>query len=131
MKKLKCDSVISNRINCRGFTPIARVGDVIEFEMCGNTISRPVFHVSANFKTFIILTSNGERNKELFTLYQEWSCGSKERTYYDDNDHYNIKNNLMLGFVNYKFIKRVVRNVVIPDMRQDIVISPLAFLSDL
>lgn len=116
-KNINIENVSSIRLKCKDFKPIAKVGDIIEFEMCGSILRRPVLYVENNYKTFIILTSNNQRNKELFTLTSYDFRGDEHyKKYYSDEEHYNIKNNLMLGFVNYKYIKRVIKNVNIPNM---------------
>ena len=130
-KNLNINSVGSVTIRCRAFQPISKVGDLIEFEMCGNTLIRPVFYVENNHRTFIVLTANNLKNKELFTLtIDDYKGGEHYKKYYSDEHHYNIKNNLMLGFVNYKYVKRVIKNVVIPNMewKNDIDYSKFDFL---
>lgn len=123
----------SANIKCNDFIPIAKVGDVIEFEMCGNILKRPVFYIDSKFKTFIVLTARNKKNKELFTnTIYDYRGDEHYKKYYIEDEQYNINNNLMLGFVNYKFIKRIIKNVDIPSMNweNNIDYSKLDFLSN-
>lgn len=117
-KEVKNNFLKSISVSCNNFKQIAEVGDIIEFDICGNTIKRPVFYVSKNCKTFLVLTAKNERNKELFTLYSEYS--TREKKYYiDDEVPSNYNNNLMLGIVNYKYINKVARKINIPKIKKD------------
>lgn len=119
-KSVKCEDAKSIKINCKKFEPKAVQGDLIQFEMNGELITRPVFYPS-NDKTFFVLTSNNQRNKDIFTRYTYGYNGDEfVKTYYSDEKRCDINDNLMLGIVNYKFIRKVVKKVKIPNMDKNV-----------
>ena len=120
-KNINCFDVKSIKVNCKEYEPIAKIGDIIEFEMCGNIIKRPIKDISQNNKTYIVITAKNSKNKELFTnVSYDYQGNEIYKKYFDDSEYLDLKDNLMLGFVNYKFIKQVVKNVKIPNMEKPI-----------
>lgn len=131
-KNISISNVKSVNIKCNKFIPIAKTGDIIEFEMCGSIIKRPVFYVDNKCKTFMVLTARNKKNKELFTnTIYDYRGNEHYKKYFIEDDIYDINNNLMIGFVNYKFIKRVIRNINIPKMNWEynLDLSKLDFLN--
>jgi len=109
-KKISLSSVKSISINCSKFQPIAKIGDVIEFEMNGFNYIRQVVYASENNKTFFVLIAKNNKQYDIFTKY----VNDKEK-YYFIKDYWHNNNKFMVGVVNYKFIKKVLRNQIIDD----------------
>lgn len=119
------NSVVSAKVNCRDFSHKIKKGDIIKFNMCGEILTRPVLHVSKNHKTIIVLTAKNESNKEKFTLYQEWSCGSSEKKYFNADDSSEYNNNLMIGFVRFSQEIKIISHKKIPDKISESCPAPL------
>ena len=113
LKNLKNNYIKSISINCSSFMPIAQKGDIIEFSMNGKMFKKMVWSVSNNHRTYIILTANNQKNRELFTRTKWDNNNETIFRYFDylseEDIEQGVPANLMFAFVNYKYIKRVAR----------------------
>jgi hypothetical protein len=109
-KKLSSASVKSISVNCSYFEPIAKAGDIIQFQMNDGFYKKQVIHATDSGKTFFVILAKTSKNREIFTreIFDYYGEILNEKKYFIED--YFGNNSFMAGIVNYKYVTKVIKN---------------------